>query len=178
MNRRWFLHSAALGVAGAGVALAQPTRSPNDRVAVCVMGVRGRGSSLLSTFAGGGVPTYFFQVVVGFYVVEIVYVLTILVNGIENGADVVGERTLLGKNLVQSTLTYAVLAFFVMMAFNMVAGNLLPLISSLARKEHNNKHSKTVAKSQAKDTLQHPWRSNLWLYPMMSWILLSLCVWV
>ena len=51
MDRRMFLKSAAIGVAGPGVSLGQQPRSPNDRVTVCVMGVRGRGGSLLSTFA-------------------------------------------------------------------------------------------------------------------------------
>ena len=51
MDRRLFLEATAAGLAGAATVLGQQTRSPNDRVTVCVMGVRGRGSSLLSTFA-------------------------------------------------------------------------------------------------------------------------------
>ena len=51
MDRRLFLQTTAAGLAGTATALAQQVRSPNDRVTVCVMGVRGRGSSLLSTFA-------------------------------------------------------------------------------------------------------------------------------
>jgi len=51
MDRRKFLQGVVIGAAGASMALGQQTRSPNDRVTVCVMGVRGRGSSLLSTFA-------------------------------------------------------------------------------------------------------------------------------
>lgn len=84
------------------------------------------GTSLLSTFSGGGVPTYWFQVVVGLYVVELVFVLTILVNGIENGSDKVSERAMLGNHLTNSTLTYVILTFLVIMAFNMVAANLVP----------------------------------------------------
>jgi len=51
MHRRSFLQGLAASAALAGVAAGQPNRSPNERVAVCVMGVRGRGGSLLSTFA-------------------------------------------------------------------------------------------------------------------------------
>ncbi len=51
MDRRLFLQSTALGVAGVNASLGQQVRSPNDRVTVCVMGVRGRGGSLLNTFA-------------------------------------------------------------------------------------------------------------------------------
>jgi len=89
-------------------------------------GVGSVGSGLLSTFSGGAVGTYWFQIVVGLYVVEIVWVLTILVNGIENGPDKVTERAALGQNMIKSTLTYAVLAFIVIILFNMVATNIVP----------------------------------------------------
>ncbi|MBC8357061.1 MAG: Gfo/Idh/MocA family oxidoreductase [Planctomycetes bacterium] len=51
MDRRTFLQSSASATGCALTASAQEGRSPNDRVTVCVMGVRGRGSSLLTTFA-------------------------------------------------------------------------------------------------------------------------------
>ncbi len=51
MDRRSFVQSAAIAVGTVASASAQQTRSANDRITVCVMGVRGRGSSLLSTFA-------------------------------------------------------------------------------------------------------------------------------
>jgi predicted dehydrogenase len=50
MDRRTFLQGAAATAAATRIATAQ-NRSPNDRVTVCVMGVRGRGGNLLSTFA-------------------------------------------------------------------------------------------------------------------------------
>ena len=50
MDRRNFLQAAA--VAGLSTRPAHGAiRSPNDRISVCVMGLRGRGGSLLSTFA-------------------------------------------------------------------------------------------------------------------------------
>ena len=50
MDRRDFLQAAA--VAGLSTRVARGAiRSPNDRISVCVMGLRGRGGSLLSTFA-------------------------------------------------------------------------------------------------------------------------------
>jgi predicted dehydrogenase len=50
MHRRTFLQStAAAGLLASATAGGQ--LSPNDRISVCVMGVRGRGGSLLSTFA-------------------------------------------------------------------------------------------------------------------------------
>jgi len=54
MNRRSFVQgtTAALGLATTSIsARAQEKRSANDRITICVMGVRGRGGALLSTFA-------------------------------------------------------------------------------------------------------------------------------
>jgi hypothetical protein len=70
---------------------------------------------------GIGLPTFYFQLIVGFYVVQIVYVLTILANGIESGADKLGERFSLGKNLTRSTALYCFLAGAVMLLFNLFA---------------------------------------------------------
>jgi hypothetical protein len=80
----------------------------------------GSTSELMSIF-GIGIPTFYFQIVVGVYIVQIVYILTILSNGIENGADKLGERYALGKNLINSTLLYCFLAGLVMILFNLFA---------------------------------------------------------
>ena len=81
-------------------------------------------AGLLSIF-GDGIPTYHFQIIVGVYVVQIVYILTIMANGIENGADKLSEEYLLGQNLIKSTLLYIFIALFVMILFNMIAGKIL-----------------------------------------------------
>jgi len=79
----------------------------------------------LATLFGDGIPTYFFQAVVGIYVFQIVYVLTVLSNGIENGADSLQERYLLGRNLIRSTLLYVFIAGFVMLMFNIIASRII-----------------------------------------------------
>ncbi len=89
-------------------------------------GATGIGVGLLDMFRGGGIPTYYFQFIVGLYVVQIVYVLTILVNGIENGSDKTGEECALGQNMVKSTVTYCAIAFAVILLFNIVAANIVP----------------------------------------------------
>lgn len=76
--------------------------------------------SFLQSF-GAGVPIYYFQIIVGIYVVQIVYILTVLGNGIENGSDALNERYLLGANLVRSCLTYVILGLSVMVLFNLLA---------------------------------------------------------
>jgi hypothetical protein len=74
---------------------------------------------------GDGIPTYYFQLVVGIYVVQIVYVLTILGNGIENGADKLNERYTLGRNMVRSTILYCIIASVVMILFNLIASKIM-----------------------------------------------------
>ena len=74
---------------------------------------------------GMGIPTYYFQIVVGIYVVEIIYILTILANGIENGADKLNERYSLGVNLIKSTILYCFISGVVMLLFNSIASNIL-----------------------------------------------------
>ena len=77
------------------------------------------------TCGGSGIPTYHFQIVVGIYVVQIGFILTVLVNGIENGADKLGERYELGKSMINGTLLYCFLAAVVMILFNLFAGSIV-----------------------------------------------------
>ena len=79
-------------------------------------------------FFGIGIPTFYFQVIVGLYVVQIIYIMTILVNGIRNGSDSLAERYMLGNNLINSTVLYFIISLIIMLIFNtvaaMVTGNL------------------------------------------------------
>lgn len=98
-----------------------------------------RLSSQLSDFSGGdtsqfgelltifgiGIPSFHFQIVVGIYVVQLAYILTSLSSGIENGADKLGERYSIGKNLTRSTLLYCTIAGIVMVLFNLFASQIL-----------------------------------------------------
>jgi len=85
----------------------------------------GIGGALATGFFGQGVPTYYFQVVVGIYVVQITYILTILTNGIENGSDKLNERYLLGRNLIRATILYCVVAAAIMIIFNFIANKIM-----------------------------------------------------
>jgi hypothetical protein len=76
-------------------------------------------------FFGDGMPTYFFQIVVGIYVVQIIYILTILANGVENGSDKLSETFLLGQNLIRGTILYVVISAIIIMMFNLVAIQIL-----------------------------------------------------
>jgi uncharacterized membrane protein YbjE (DUF340 family) len=84
----------------------------------------GGGGGLLDMF-GDGVPTYYFQFMVGLYVVQIVYILSIMTNGIENGSDELNERYMLGHNLVKSIILYVCCSGAVMLLFNILAVTIL-----------------------------------------------------
>lgn len=83
------------------------------------------GSVLTILGGGNAIPTYHFQAIVGLYVVQIVFILTILVNGIENGNDKLKEKYLLGRNLVSATLTYVFIALAVVLIFTMISGSII-----------------------------------------------------
>jgi hypothetical protein len=97
-------------------------------------------SAQLSTFAGGGettgfgglvtifgigIPTFHFQVIVGIYIVQLAFILTVLATGIENGVDKQGERFALGRALTRSVGLYCVIAGIVIVLFNLFAGVVL-----------------------------------------------------
>lgn len=79
----------------------------------------------MTSLFGDGIPTYYFQIVVGLYVVQIIYVLTVLGNGIENGADKLNERYQLGQTMVKSTVLYCTIAVIVMIIFNIIASKIM-----------------------------------------------------
>ncbi|MBW2983481.1 hypothetical protein KY361_00010 [Candidatus Woesearchaeota archaeon] len=82
------------------------------------------GGGMLDMF-GAGIPTFYFQVVVGLYVVQLIYILTIIANGIENGADKLNERFALGVNMVKSTIMFCMISGAVMFLFNLIAANIM-----------------------------------------------------
>ncbi|MFT4310567.1 MAG: hypothetical protein ACMXYC_02955, partial [Candidatus Woesearchaeota archaeon] len=81
-------------------------------------------SGMLSAF-GVGIPTYYFQIIIGLYVVQIIFILTLLVNTIENGVDPVQERYLLSKNMLRGVGLYLGVGLAVMIAFNLIAESIL-----------------------------------------------------
>ena len=91
------------------------------------LGATGDGSqaAMLGDMFVDGIPTFYFQVIVGLYIVQIIYILTILANGIENGADKLNERYLIGANLVRGTLLYAFISAVVITIFNMIASKIM-----------------------------------------------------
>lgn len=71
------------------------------------------------------IPGYFFQVVVGIYVIQIIYILSILASEIEYGPDKLNEKYTLGKNVLKGTLIYLIVSFIVILLFNKIASSVL-----------------------------------------------------
>ncbi len=90
-----------------------------------MMSQQGGDRNIITSFFRAGITSYHFQIVVGIYLVLIVYVLTIIANGIENGSDSIRENYNLGKNVPKSTIFYFIVGFIVMMLFNLIAGSIL-----------------------------------------------------
>lgn len=84
----------------------------------------GAATSIPEIIGSGSIPIFHFQVIVGLYVVQISYILTIMVNGIENGVDVVAEEDALGKNMLRATLLYVVVSAITIILFSFISGNI------------------------------------------------------
>ncbi len=90
-------------------------------------------SQLLDLF-GDGVPTFYFQIIIGIYVIQITYLLTQMLNTIQNGYDPLNEKYLLGINIKKSGIMYVIIAFLVVLTFNLIAGavisgvNIMPAV--------------------------------------------------
>ena len=56
---------------------------------------------------------------------QIIFILTVIANGIENGSDKLNERFQLGNNLIRSTILYVFISAAVILLFNIIAGRIL-----------------------------------------------------
>jgi len=88
------------------------------------------GGMDLSTFSelfnkADAIPGYWFQVVVGIYVVQIIYILTVLANSIEFGVDKLSEQNSVGKNLIKGTMIYLVVTLISVLIFGRIAATTL-----------------------------------------------------
>jgi hypothetical protein len=71
------------------------------------------------------IPGYWFQIVVGVYVVQIIYVLSVLANGIEFGVDKLNEKNSIGKNVLRGTMIYLFVALACILLFGRIASTVL-----------------------------------------------------
>ncbi|MEM3690146.1 MAG: hypothetical protein QXZ40_00245, partial [Candidatus Micrarchaeia archaeon] len=84
----------------------------------------------MSGMFGDGIPPYYFQLIVGIYLVEVTYILIVISNGIERGADSLGERYALGTEMPKSVILYTLLSLAVIIIFNLVASKIMQVSTS------------------------------------------------
>ncbi len=71
------------------------------------------------------IPTFYFQIVVGVYIVQITYLLTTMLNTLQNGYDPLNEKYLLGQYFHKSGMLYSLISFTVILIFNIIASLVL-----------------------------------------------------
>ncbi len=80
------------------------------------------GLGTLSFFQiSSSIPPYIFQLMVGIYVVQIVFILSYLLSGVVNGEDEVESGWLISGNLLKGTLLYVVVSFIASVMFSGIA---------------------------------------------------------
>jgi len=70
------------------------------------------------------IPSFQLQVIIGVYLIEVVFILTILGVGIEKGVDKITEKYELGNNLLMSVGLYSVIALIGILVFNVLASGI------------------------------------------------------
>src|SRR3989344_4399460 len=70
------------------------------------------------------IPSYYLQIIIGLYVVQITIILSFLVNSIENGIDRLSEKYNAAKNLTRSIILYFLIALVVTILFNIMVNSI------------------------------------------------------
>lgn len=90
-------------------------------------GEGGMTANLTSMF-DVGVPTFYFQMVVGFYVVQIIVILSVLYSAIKDGSDKVEGRIYLAKSTLKATVIYSILGLILSTVFATIATSVMGTI--------------------------------------------------
>ncbi|MFT4312974.1 MAG: hypothetical protein ACMXYA_01065 [Candidatus Woesearchaeota archaeon] len=85
----------------------------------------GGGVTAILQMFGDGIPAYFFSIIVGLYVLQVIYILSVLVNGIQKGVDPINERYLIGKNMIKSMGLYIGISVIILLVFNLLATSIM-----------------------------------------------------
>ena len=68
------------------------------------------------------IPTYYLQVIIGLYIVEIIFILTSTLVTISSGRDNLQETSEIGKNLMKSITLYLIVALAAIAGLTMLGG--------------------------------------------------------
>ncbi len=86
-------------------------------------GVAGGLGFLQNVWANVPISPGLFQLIVGIYMIESAIIISMFVNGIQNGEDPIGMNDIIGSVLLIGTIVYIVTLFITMMIFEpMIAG--------------------------------------------------------
>ncbi len=72
------------------------------------------------SFFGVGIPTYYFQLVVGFYVVEVIIIMSYLHSTIEKGEDNVHRGFSMGNDVIRGTMLYFLVGVVTSIMFSLI----------------------------------------------------------
>ena len=75
------------------------------------------------------IPSYYMQLIIGLYLVEIVIILTLLSTRIEHGIDSLQEQYSMSSNLFSSSILYFILAVIVTVIFTFLVSSIVPTSS-------------------------------------------------
>jgi len=75
------------------------------------------------------IPSYYMQLIIGLYLVEIVIILTLLSTRIEHGLDSLQEQYSMSSNLFSSSILYFILAVIVTVVFTLLVSSIVPVSS-------------------------------------------------
>ena len=68
------------------------------------------------------IPPYYMQIAIGFYIIEIIFILTGALVIVDSGDDKLKRTHELGKNLIKGSLLYLITAFMSIVALSVLAG--------------------------------------------------------
>lgn len=68
------------------------------------------------------IPPYWLQVVVGIYLIEIIYILTITLVSVESGVDKLGEKFEIARNMKAGIILYVLTAIIASVVLSLLAG--------------------------------------------------------
>jgi len=67
------------------------------------------------------IPPYFIQIIVGVYVVQIIYILTVTLVTVESGVDVLKEKYEIARNMKNGLVMYLISALVSVIALSLLA---------------------------------------------------------
>ncbi|PJA70863.1 hypothetical protein CO154_00750 [Candidatus Pacearchaeota archaeon CG_4_9_14_3_um_filter_31_7] len=68
------------------------------------------------------IPPYFLQIIIGVYLIEIIFILTKCLVTIQSGVDVLGEKVEIAKNLKRGMFLYFIITLIAVVALSLLAG--------------------------------------------------------